>query len=208
MSIKKIGNIQIGKEIGRGGFGVMYSGIDTNLNRKVAVKIIDTKSLKEKNIESDIQKEAITQGQLNHLNIVSVYNFDKIDSKYFIVFEFVEGNSLKTILDQKNTISLDLSIKYLKQMLRGLYFAHLRNIVHYDIKPSNIMITNSNVIKITDFGISQLFGMSSRKKDEQWYGTPVYASPEQLLGISSDFRSDIYSLGVTVFFYVDRCFSI
>ncbi len=199
MNLKKIGNIQIGEKIGSGGFGVIYSGIDTNLNRKVAVKIIDSDLIKDKNILSFFKKEAITQGQMNHPNIVSVYSFDKIDSTNFIIFEFVEGKSLKLILESEHKLGFELCINYLKQILRGLHFAHIRNIVHYDIKPSNIIITNSNIVKITDFGIAQLFGMMSKTKDDQWYGTPIYASPEQLSGISSDFRSDIYSLGITVF---------
>ncbi len=196
---KKIGKILIGEKIGRGGFGEIYSGIDTSLNRKVAIKLIDSNLSNDKQILSLIKKGAITQGQINHPNIVSIYSFDKVGPVYYIIFEFVEGNSLKFVLDTEIRIKLDPCIEYIKQILRGLHYAHLRNIVHFDIKPSNIMITNSNIIKITDFGISQLFGMASKKEDEQWYGTPTYASPEQILGLSSDFRSDIYSLGITIY---------
>ena len=143
---KKIGNILIGEKIGSGGFGEIYSGIDTSLNRKVAVKVIDSNLTHNKQILSIFKKGAITQGQINHPHIVSVYSFDKVGSTYFIIFEFVEGSSLKSILDAENKIELDPCIGYIKQILRGLHFAHSRNIVHFDIKPSNIMITNSNIV--------------------------------------------------------------
>jgi len=197
---KRVGRILIGERIGSGGFGDIYSGIDTSLNRKVAIKIIDLNLNKNKEILEIIKNGIMTQGQINHPNIISVYSFEKINSKYYIIFEYVSGHSLQYILDKKKRKELVQAIKYIKQILRGLNYAHSLNIVHFDIKPSNILITNSDNVKITDFGIAQLFGMSSKRDGEKWYGTPDYASPEQIQGLSSDFRSDIYSFGITIFY--------
>lgn len=196
---KKIGNILIEKEIGRGGFGVIYLGIDTSLNRKVAVKVLDSKLTNNEQNLALFKQEAITQGQMDHPNIVSVRHFDKIDSTYFIVFEYVHGRSLESLLESEKHLTLKQALKYMKHILRGLYFAHSRNIIHFDVKPSNILITDSDVAKLTDFGIARLFGTTLNNKSGQRYGTPIYSSPEQILGLSPDLRSDIYSFGIMTF---------
>jgi len=196
---KRFGNILIGDEIGRGAFGAIYSGIDTVLNRKVAVKVLDSKLTKDEYTLSLFKQEAVNHGQMDHPNVVSVRYFDVDEGNYFIVFELVEGDSLKSILYKEGKLELKRTIKYIRHVLRGLRFAHSKNIIHLDVKPSNILITNTDTAKLTDFGISKLFGLELLNKYNKRYGTPIYSSPEQILGLSPDFRSDIYSVGITAF---------
>jgi serine/threonine-protein kinase len=113
--------------------------------------------------------------------------------------EYITGKSLEELLKAKTIFSIAEALLFWKQILRGLQYAHSHNIIHGDIKPSNIMVSSKNEVKISDFGIANIFGAHGNSKAEIPFGTPRYSSPEQILGQEIDFRSDLYSAGITFY---------
>ncbi|MEN8153945.1 MAG: serine/threonine-protein kinase [Acidobacteriota bacterium] len=196
---EKKGDFLIKAEIGKGGMGTIYYAIDTMLNREIALKVIHTELANNEQLMERFKIEAMTQAQMNHPNIVMIFSFIKIENENVIVMEFIDGKNMKDLLTEKRILSITDSIHYIKQVLKGLEFSHSRNIIHRDIKPANILITKKNNIKLSDFGIAKVFGKQGLTKTGMLLGTPWYSSPEQILGHKVDFRSDLYSVGVTFF---------
>lgn len=193
------GDFQIKAEIGRGGMGTIFYAIDTMLNREVALKVIHSELASNFQLMERFKVEAMTQGQMNHPNIVTVFSFSKIDDENVIAMEYVDGKNLKDLLREKNILSISDAVYYLKQILKALEYSHSRNIIHRDIKPANILIDKENRIKLSDFGIAKVFGKQGLTKTGMLLGTPWYTPPEQIMGENVDFRSDLYSVGITFF---------
>jgi tetratricopeptide (TPR) repeat protein len=187
------------QELGRGGMGIVIKAQDIVLGRVVAIKIMSTGGASDpKRIDAFI-REARTSASLNHPNIVTVYDVGEDKGAFFIVMEFVEGMVLKKFLeDYPAGMPVQLSIFVVVQMLKGLAYAHEKGIIHRDIKPSNIMWTPKRVAKLMDFGLAK--ALEEIKHGETIVGgTPLYMSPEQILGEKTDARTDIYSFGCTLY---------
>ena len=165
-SNQKMGNFLIKKLIKSGGMGDLYFAIDTMLNRKVALKVIHPKLAKNSKLMNKFKNEAKTQAQMNHPNIVTIFYFNIFDNQYVLAMEYITGKSLEELLEIKAIFSIDEALLFWKQILRGLQYAHTHNIIHGDIKPSNIMVSNKNEIKISDFGIAKILGADKNSKSE------------------------------------------
>ncbi|MGH7888980.1 MAG: serine/threonine-protein kinase, partial [Thermodesulfobacteriota bacterium] len=200
---RTIGNYRISEEIGRGGMGVVYKAVHQTLEKVVAVKAFSSKSSSKMSIDGlepviRFYKEAQTQARLDHPNIISVQDFLKFGDNYFIIMEYVHGESLGKILSRHGAFEPNIAISIFKQILDGIRYAHSKGVIHRDIKPSNFILT-PNYVKITDFGVSQLTGDAKLTTTGAVIGTPKYMSPEQILGNNTDHRSDIDSLGITFY---------
>ncbi|HOV31965.1 MAG TPA: serine/threonine-protein kinase [Candidatus Hydrogenedens sp.] len=199
---KKIGKYEIRREIGRGSMGVVYEGYDTIINRKVAIKIIKKDLSVSESVADEIfirfKREAIMAGQINHTNVVTIYDMDTEGDLTYIVMEYIEGGDLKSLMFPKKKWDLDEVLKIANATCSALKATHEKKIVHRDIKPSNILITKEESIKLTDFGIARLPG-STLTGDETMIGTPHYMSPEQFEKGEVDERSDEFSLAVVLY---------
>ncbi|BBO81625.1 hypothetical protein DSCO28_21910 [Desulfosarcina ovata subsp. sediminis] len=186
------------RKIGDGGMGVVYEAEHLHLKKRFAIKSIRAEFTENPNFQSRFDQEAKTQALLQHPNIIQVTDFLNVDGQYFLVMEYVEGMGLDKVLAQKK-IDEDGILSVLKDVLKGLSDAHAKGIVHRDIKPSNILITRDNTAKLMDFGIAMLVE-EDRSGRHSVAGTPAYMSPEQITNPeSTDFKSDIYSLGIVMY---------
>ncbi len=196
---EKLDHFLIQAEIGRGGMGTIYHALDTMLNREVALKAIHPQLADNQQLMDRFKIEAMTQARMNHPNIVTIFSFNKIDDQYIIAMEYVEGKSLKELLQAKKMLNPGEAIAIITQVAEGLAYAHARNVIHRDIKPANILIGKDHKVKISDFGIAKVFGAEGLTKTGMMMGTPWYTPPEQIMGKHIDFRADLYSLGVTFY---------
>jgi len=189
---------QIVGELGRGGMGIVYKAKDTVLDRLVAYKVLPDALKENPQALKNFLREAKSAAQLNHPNIVTVYDAGEQDGRYYIAMEFVDGNTLKEIVRRRGAIASGGVLHVLVQMCEALAYAHDKKIVHRDIKTANAMWTRDRKAKIMDFGLAKIVE-EVRNHTTLVSGTPYYMSPEQTLGRNVDYRTDIYSLGVTVF---------
>lgn len=187
------------EEIGRGGMGVVYRARDTRLGRIVALKRLP-EGLRRHHPRAlqFFLREAQSAARLNHPNIVTVFDADQQDGQFFITMELLEGQPLHTILRERGQLSAMNVIGIARQACRGLDYAHGQGIIHRDIKTANLFATTDRVIKIMDFGLAKVLE-EVRGATTLVSGTPYYMSPEQVLGQDVDHRSDLYSLGATLF---------
>jgi serine/threonine-protein kinase len=184
-----LGKYKILKKLGSGGFGTVYLMEDTILKANRAVKIPHRTNL----AADTLFQESIVQTRLlDHPNIVKLLTVDVVDGNVLMVMEYVEGIDLESLIDQKAKLDLSESLRFLKQILSALAFAHDQRVIHRDIRPSNIMIDLKNNVKITDFGTSIL--LKERQYATTRIGSPPYMAPEQFEG-KAVFASDIYSAG-------------
>ena len=200
MSIQKLGRYQIVSEVGKGAMGTVYKAIDPLIERTVAIKAINLDLSKEElaSFEERFYREAKSAGQLSHPNIVTIYDIGETDNVAYIAMEFLEGQSLRELLDSGAVLAIDRISRIAAQVAEGLAYAQKHGIVHRDIKPANIVITRSGVVKITDFGIAHM-PSASRTQAGMVLGSPKYMSPEQVVGKTVDGRSDVFSLGVMLY---------
>ena len=189
---------EIVRELGRGGMGVVYLARDSVLEREVAYKVLPEGLRGNPNALKNFLREAKAAAQLNHPNIVTVYDAGESEHGFYMAMERVEGTTLKEILRQRGAISANAVIYILRQMSSALAYAHGRKVVHRDIKTANTMWTAERHVKIMDFGLAKLME-EVRNATTMISGTPFYMSPEQTLGRDVDHRTDVYSLGVTIF---------
>ena len=195
----KLGNFVIKAEIGRGGMGTIYFALDTMLSREVALKVVHPQLADNQQLMERFKIEAMTQARLNHPNIVTIFSFNKIEDEYVIAMEYVEGRSLKEMLQEKKQLQPAVAVDIIAQVAEGLRYAHAHNVIHRDIKPANILVDRDGKVKISDFGIAKILGSQGLTKTGMLMGTPWYTSPEQIVGKEIDFRTDLYSLGVTFY---------
>ncbi len=188
---------EILESIGAGGMSDVYKAKDRKLNRFVALKVLKKEFSENKDFVSKFRTEAQAAAGLEHQNIVNVYDVGEEDGIYYIVMELVEGITLKRYIEKKQRLSVKESVSIAIQISMGLEAAHNNGIVHRDIKPQNIMISKDGKVKVTDFGIAK--ATSSNTITSNVMGSVHYASPEQARGGFSDAKSDIYSLGITLF---------
>jgi len=191
---------QIVNMVAKGGTAVMYKAIQTSLERTVAVKKLHQHLTEDENFTRRFVLEAKAAASLDHENIVSIIDFGIEEDGYFMVMEFIEGESLREIIDRWKSVPVDIALALVHYVLLGLEHAHGKGIVHRDIKPGNIMITKTGKVKITDFGLAKLLQAASQHTAaNSVLGTPLYMSPEQAFGESVDQRSDLFSLGTLMY---------
>ncbi|MFA6560502.1 MAG: serine/threonine-protein kinase [Verrucomicrobiia bacterium] len=198
-----IGNYQLLNPMGSGGMGTVYKAFDSALQRFVAVKLMKKELATNAQFVADFTREARAAASLNHPNIAQILSFgrtDDNDSQYYIVMELLEGGSLDHMIEtHKRVAELDV-LNIGIQVASALKAAYQRGVIHRDIKPGNILFNSESQAKVVDFGLAQFAGAEEEKKQEEGiWGTPYYISPEKLSGEREDFRSDIYSLGGTLF---------
>jgi len=186
------------KELGRGGMGVVYLAEDMHLGRKVAFKVLPEELKADKLLVNMFVKEATSLAKLNHPYIVSIFDAGEEAGVYFIIMEYVEGKNFKELRGGSKRLPVAAGIKVFTQLAQALDYAHGLNIIHRDIKPANIMWTSTQIIKVMDFGLAKVMDQM-REGKTQVAGTPLYMSPEQTMGKHLDHRTDIYSMGVTVY---------
>jgi len=177
---------------------VVYKAQDTKLDRIVALKFLPKRLLYDSEAKTRFENEAKAASALNHLNITTIYEIDEVEGECFICMEYIEGQSIKELMNAK-TLSLDEILKIAIQIAEGLNAAHRKGVIHRDIKSDNIMITDEGVVKITDFGLAKLKDTPGVTMSGTMLGTMQYMSPEQVQGVPSDFRSDIFSFGVVLY---------
>lgn len=195
-----IGKYQVVENLGRGGMAEVYMAYQETLDRYVAIKVMHSFLADEKGFLGRFQREARAMAALNHPNIVGVYDFDVFEGMYYIVMEFVSGGTLKERIEdlasKGESLPLDAATRAVLEVADALAYAHGRGMVHRDIKPGNIMLTESGRAVLTDFGIAKILSGPTFTATGAMVGTPAYMSPEQGLGKPGDERSDLYALGV------------
>lgn len=200
----KIGKYVVQGELGRGGMGVVYQALDPLIERRVAIKTISKQLLAVQDTQDAeammrrFKREAQAAGRLMHPNIVAVYDYGETDDIAYIAMEHVAGHGLDAAMRGGKSLPTDEVKTIAAQLLDALQFAHALGVVHRDIKPSNLMVTNDGRVKVCDFGIAQLES-SQLTQIGTTLGTPSYMSPEQIQGLSTDGRSDLFSAGVLIY---------
>ena len=200
--LKSLGRYQIRGVLGKGAMGLVYDGHDATLDRRVAIKTIQTRDLDEataKHYQKRFQREVRAVARLNHPHIVQVYDFGTEGELAYIVMEYIEGKELKDYLDAKEPFDLGTIFRLMGELLAALDFAHQAGVIHRDVKPANVMLDAKRRAKLTDFGVARITegeGDVDMTRAGQLVGTPSYMSPEQIQGEAIDRRSDVFSAGV------------
>ncbi|MDO5300980.1 MAG: Stk1 family PASTA domain-containing Ser/Thr kinase [Tissierellia bacterium] len=191
------------EQIGSGGMGDVYKAHDRRLDRIVAIKILKSEYNQDDNFIRKFRRESLAAASISHPNIVSIYDvgMDVVEgeSLYYIVMEYIDGKTLRALIQEEGRLSQNAALNYLIQIAEALKVAHSKNIVHRDIKSQNIMITRDNRVKVTDFGIARMAGNQTVTVTTSVMGSVHYFSPEQARGQKVDHRSDIYSMGVVLY---------
>jgi serine/threonine protein kinase len=199
----KTGRYEIVGELGRGSMGIVYEGYDPLIHRRVAIKTMRIEGLSGREYEqykARFQAEAQAAGVLEHPNIVTIHDFGEDNGVLYLAMEFLKGKSLREIVDEKGILPVETVIPVFQQVSSALDHAHEHHIIHRDIKPANIMVLDSGLVKVTDFGIAKVLSTETGMTySGQILGTPNYMSPEQVKGERVDGRSDIFALGVILY---------
>jgi len=190
---------QIIRTIGEGGMANVYLAHDLILDRDVAVKILRGDLADDEKFVRRFQREAIAASSLSHPNIVEMYDVGEDDGKYYIVMEYVEGKTLKSLVKKRGGLTLPEVIDIMTQLTSAISCAHDSNIIHRDIKPQNVLIKEDGIVKITDFGIAMALNSNELTQTNSVMGSVHYLPPEQANGKGATVKSDIYSLGIVMF---------
>jgi len=193
-------------ELGRGAMGVTYKAFDVDLHYPVALKVIAERYLGDESVRLRFLREARAAASLRHPNVASVFHLGRSGASYFYAMEFVEGETLEHLIKRSGRLEVKLALAIVTQVAAGLAAVHKNNLVHRDIKPANIMIRfeegGTVMAKIIDLGLAKAVDQSGDERTISttgtFAGTPEFASPEQFGGVLVDVRSDLYSLGVTL----------
>jgi serine/threonine-protein kinase len=199
--IDRLGKYEIRRELARGAMGVVYEAYDPLIKRRVALKTIRPDQLegdRTADMVARFRREAQAAGRLNHPNIVAIYEFDEDAGTSFIAMEFVEGRELKECFAAEERFTLQDVAKIMSQILDALDYSHRQGVVHRDIKPANIFLQAGGTVKVADFGIAHIES-SNLTQVGTVVGTPNYMSPEQIMGLPVDGRSDLFSAGVILY---------
>lgn len=194
-----IGNYKIEEKLGEGGMGAVYRGVDTMLDREVAIKALKPELASQTSVVERFRTEAVTLAKLNHPNIATLYSMFRQGEELYMVLEFVRGETLDSILQKRGALAAEEAIPVFCQVLDGIDHAHDLGIVHRDIKPANMMLTEKGTLKVLDFGIARLLGSARMTRAGNIIGTLEYMAPEQVRGQETDGRSDLYALGMMLY---------
>lgn len=198
---RRLGEFRLLRRLGSGGMAEVWLADQTSLHRNVALKLLRRELMTDATYVRRFEAEAKAAAGLNHPNIVQVYTVGECDGQHFIAQEYVQGQTLKTLLTRKGPLSAQVALHIMRQVAAALIAAAERSIVHRDIKPENIMLTRKGDVKVADFGLAQINQGEQLHLTQEGVtmGTPLYMSPEQVKGKKLDQRSDIYSFGVTCY---------
>jgi serine/threonine protein kinase len=196
--VQLLGKYEIITEIGRGAMGAVYKARDPLIDRLVALKTITGGPSAQSNLLDRFYQEARSAGALQHPNIVTIYELGHEKNTPFIAMEYLEGESLDRIIEQKPVLPLSVKLGYIVRVCDALAYAHQHNVVHRDVKPANIMVTKEGVVKVVDFGIARLTDMSMTQPN-MMIGSRAYMSPQLYKGERADARSDIWAVGVSLY---------
>lgn len=198
----QLGKYTIRRILGEGGMGIVYMGVDPDLNRPVAIKTIRRGLLQGRaglELRERFRREAQAEGRMLHPNIVAIYDFgEDVEGTPYFVMEYVEGRSLKEFLSRGMHFNLQMTLHITSQLLSALDYSHSHGVVHRDVKPANILLTEEDTVKIADFGIARM-EESDFTATGRVMGTPQYLSPEQRAGQKTDARSDLYSTALVLY---------
>ena len=196
-----LGNYEVESLLGRGGMSVVYKALQVNLDRHVALKILPPTLSSDPSFVKRFMQEARAVAKLDHSNIVQIFDIAEEEGLHFFSMQCVEGKTLDAVLKEKGRLDADEAIRIIIQAAQGIEHAHKNNIIHRDVKPSNIIIDNYGNVKVMDFGLARATDDRSSKLTQlgTLIGTLAYMSPEQCRGEELDFRTDIYSLGVVLY---------
>jgi tRNA A-37 threonylcarbamoyl transferase component Bud32 len=197
----RIGKYEILSELGRGAMGTVYKARDPRLDRLVAVKMMSEELLIEEEMRGRFQREARSAANLQHPNIVTIYDFGELEGEGspYIVMELLEGTSLASLMEMKKPERLEEKISIVSQICRGLDYAHKRGVIHRDVKPGNIQVVPNGTAKVLDFGIALGEGSTIKTKTGLVMGTPNYMAPEQISSDVVDHRADMWAVGVILY---------
>jgi tRNA A-37 threonylcarbamoyl transferase component Bud32 len=193
------GRYRLDAQIGAGGMSTVYLAFDQTLERRVAIKLMHREIASDSDQLERFRREARAVAQLNHPHIVGVIDAGEDEGRPYIVFEYVEGETLKERIRRMGRLPMDEAIAYAIEIARALGSAHSRHIVHRDVKPQNVLIDAEGSAKVTDFGIARTLDQDGLTADGRVLGTTDYVSPEQALGHDVNGQSDIYSLGIVLY---------
>ncbi|WP_296187479.1 serine/threonine-protein kinase [Pseudomonas sp. UBA1879] len=199
--IEQLGKYRIESVLGKGAMGTVYKAYDPHIARVVALKTIRKELLGDGHQEqliSRFQNEAQAAGRLSHPNIVAVYDYGEDDGAAYIAMEFIDGIALNTRLRNQEPRQFTQVTGWMRQLLGALHYAHVKGVIHRDVKPANLIITADNEVKVTDFGIARI-DTSVLTQTGSMIGTPSYMSPEQFCGEVVDGRSDVFSAGIVLY---------
>ncbi|MEM7334825.1 MAG: serine/threonine-protein kinase [Chloroflexota bacterium] len=201
LSGQTLGKYELLHRLGKGGMAEVYLANQPTIERQVAIKVLHRHLAEDEDFILRFKREARSLGQLQHPNIVNIYDFDSHEDVYFMVMDYIAGPTLRTYLDEKKILSNEEALRIIAQMVEGLAYAHQKGAVHRDIKPANVMFTDDTVQQavITDFGITRLMNDQTITVEGSMVGTPAYMSPEAVIGERVDGRADIYSVGVILY---------
>jgi formylglycine-generating enzyme required for sulfatase activity/tRNA A-37 threonylcarbamoyl transferase component Bud32 len=199
MGDEDVGKYEIIEEIGRGGFAVVYKALDTSLDRIVALKVLKPHYLDEPDFVARFQQEARSAAKLFHPHIVTIFEVGEVEGSHFIAMRFLGGQPLSVMIKQQGRLQLDQATSIVEQIGSALDDIHSQNLVHRDVKPSNIIVSNDGQATLTDFGIVRAADGTRYTTTGASMGTPEYMSPEQGQGLETTHHSDIYSLGVVLY---------
>jgi len=191
-----VNNYRILAKIGEGGMGDVFLAEHVRLKRKAALKFLSREILNDKESLVRFEREALAISAINHPTIVTIYDIDAFEEVPYLAMEYVDGVSLKTLLDHQSNLPVDIAIHLQYQIAQGLLKTHQASIVHRDIKPANIMVSREGYIKILDFGLAKLMDASRITRSEHTLGTVHFIAPEMYLGKDVDHRADIWGIGV------------
>ncbi|PKM81727.1 MAG: protein kinase [Firmicutes bacterium HGW-Firmicutes-14] len=193
------GRYEIVSQLGGGGMAIVFKARDTLLNRRVTVKVLRSEYTSDEEFVTRFRREAQAVAKLSHSNIVSVYDVGQQNDTHYIVMEYIEGRNLKQIINEQGKLPVKKAMDIARQICDGVQDAHDNGIVHRDIKPHNILVTDNGRVKVTDFGIAQIMSSVTMTNSETIVGSVHYFSPEQARGGTTGAKSDIYSVGVVLY---------
>jgi len=190
---------KIKKQRGSGGMALVYEAQDILLDRKVAIKMLRPEFVSDEDFINKFRHEAKAVARITHPNVVSIYDIVESEESLYLVMEYIEGKDLKSLIKKRGQLSVVEALDIANQVTAGVEVAHENNIVHCDIKPHNILITDNNQVKVTDFGIARAVSSSTMTITDTIMGSAHYFSPEQAQGKEINTYSDIYSIGVVLY---------
>jgi len=190
---------KIKKQRGSGGMALVYEAQDILLDRKVAIKMLRPEFVSDEDFINKFRHEAKAVARITHPNVVSIYDIVESEESLYLVMEYIEGKDLKSLIKERGQLSVVEALDIANQVTAGVEVAHENNIVHCDIKPHNILITDNNQVKVTDFGIARAVSSSTMTITDTIMGSAHYFSPEQAQGKEINTYSDIYSIGVVLY---------
>ena len=195
------GRYELEGRLGVGGMSTVYLALDQRLERRVAIKLLAEHLADDPTFVSRFRREALSAARLVHPNIVQVFDFgfDESHHQHFIVMEHVTGHSCAELLRDRGHLDVEQAVEIVSQACRGLDYAHRNGVIHRDVKPGNLLVSDSEVVKLADFGIARATDQSSITQVGSVLGTAAYLSPEQARGEEAGPRADLYSLGVVTY---------